>query len=195
MHPWWSSVQRGFANEWMHSFDLPVFVTLWLCCLIIFFLNGGQNGAAGLHRVLFQRWHECSKNSQNACEDAFGQTQTYDWLKQFKKWLNISWRCTFWVTFNQHNTEKCYKSAWGYPPGPQVNDSRRLQHCLTVGDVPAHSVDKFNMRQIAAKYMPRLLTTRSNIGSKSAWNLRSRSEMTYMSFPKSWSKLDLWVRP
>jgi len=37
-----------------------------------------------LHQVLLQSWQECSKNSQNACEDTFSQTQTYDWLKWFK---------------------------------------------------------------------------------------------------------------
>ena len=49
-----------------------------------FFLNGGQNAAMWLHQVLLQNWQECSKISQNACADAFGQTQTYDWLKRFK---------------------------------------------------------------------------------------------------------------
>jgi len=64
------------------------------------------------------------------------------------------------------------------------DDHRQMIHhlCsimgLSYGKCQLILLDELNMRQTAAKFVPR-----SNIGQKSAWNTRSRSEQTQTCFP------------
>jgi hypothetical protein len=112
--------------------------------------------AAKTHKMLKQAFGD----------SALDQTQTYDWCNRFKNGRTSA-----------DDDKSSGRPSTGTTPENVANvregireGRRRMIHdvCniveLSYGTCQRILSDELNMRRIAAKYVPRLLTTRSNIG-------------------------------